>query len=520
MMLPLVSCGNNYKTTVKATDISFLNDYKADIEEAQSIGIGNVNGEPSFVKQDISGEISEVSFVKKQIVNASNAVRKANQSSIKQNDFGMKLVECKVLSDFTFLKYGANIDEKYLYPYLDNIYGVYFSSIPSNKKHIPWYKPGDCDFYRIFRKIGDSFEYIKDGLFYSNDIIQSFILDNRTGYLYYIDFYCTATTNSNSNLSWVDVLRYGEEKTGFFSLENNRVTLTLANIEFVGNDINEYEPIISDLDVKVVDDNLFLTEIGTLTDVRDKYGQYFISQNEDVQGEVIIENKHLFAGGKDGNGKYSYDGVFLNNEFEAIIYKGDKFYKFGDNFEKEEVLIPNGTVMTRISEYDNGYKKEGISFVANNHYYELATCEGDWSSDRIIRFYSTFHISRYDRSESDDLFYFPNYDVNNVVTEDFGCALAINSENQLVKTDLIDFYLSGKYKNEEVLIENVSLVKWHYIPDAKSFVIKATTPKTIFAEEKDYYVYYKDGSFEIVEDESKANPPEPKTYVLTPINKD
>ena len=527
MMLPLVSCGksnNENFTRIQPIANSILNDYKADISDAEAIGVGKISGKSQFVKQNAAGEVSAVSYIKKKASSSSRAFRSGDEeiNRVTQDDLGVTLIECEVMSDITLLKYAKNIDKSQIYPNPsedfchDTFYGVYLPVLTNAPEGYIIDTSNRRDFYECFVKKGDSFEFIRDGLFYSNEIIQSYILHNETGYLYKIEFYKLNTFNDT------DIYRYGEDKVGALKSINNKLVLC-----FEGFPKNEFE-------IEFVDDNLILTELPIITNARDKYGHHFLFDYESAKETSEVVHNNILVIGKGTNDQFA----FLNENNEVVVSNDGKFYKFNENFVKEEVLYEEGKVIRKIDGYVLGLHCEGLIYVSNGSACSKAFYKGVivdvGMRKKYVYAYSdlTYYLTNrwdsgmglYENSEylSNDYpqlvynggsFAFYNYDVDNV-DDISGFEICIEN-NQLIKRDL--------NANVEVIKEigENTTTEWYLELETETYMIKFTKEATLFEKEEITYVYFKtDGTYVIAEEETVVEQPAPKTYVLTPINKD
>ena len=378
-----------------SVNMSFLKNYQAQIDDAESLGISLENKAPSFVKQKVDDhEIVNVPFVKKgkkTSTNKRSALKNAAEGYFKNAD-GV-LNRYLVYENYTFVEYVARKSEmiqdenggpEYYYP-------AYYRTF---NPHDWWLFRQLTVRYREDQYINDYSidengvaDFDKNGGYAWNKTHQSFVIDNRTGYIYPLDF-----------------LKVGES----ISVVNGALSLNTENVEFhVTNRLIEFN---------IDNDNLVITNVVKNEGLKyaiickDKHGQYFIAA--DIMNDQVDKNNNIYAFNKNygdfyenGPGGYYKDGIIKYNSVEKELFMfenyrltvfGDEFAKI-DNLESYEMTLRNGhSSYTRKEDGTYDHEMLTIDYSGGEEFYYLSLY-GRYSE--VIRFYSTKCIKDYENDE-------------------------------------------------------------------------------------------------------------------------
>ena len=478
------------KNGLPTIDISYLEDYKANILDAEKIGSLEQNHSLTFVKEDADGNISEVIFNRK-VSNTSNRKnKKLNKDVITQEELNARFVECTVLDNFTFVKYMANIPN-------DKINELGRVSVP---------RGGDNRYTQAFLNLGDTFVPTKDGKYYNNELYQSIVIDNETGFIYNLDF--TKTTIEKGVIT---------EKEITFS--GNKATLSTSQYTVENGARLLMETVETDLTLFVSGDNLTIKELGLHTDLRDKYNQFYLFRNEEVQGRTIYTEKKTLVNEK----------VYLTKDKEAITKDGEEWFVYKDNFVKEPININDGETMFNESYNTGGYgafsQMSAISTFVNNDAAtftktdSIALVGDNVFEDRISIDYSgtkNIDLNVFDRTVNRYLFLI-NYEATNAY-DDLGNYLYLK-DNSLYEVPITTFLkevsrFDDYPENGNKIMDDVSSIDYVRTEDSK--VVIQITDSNIFGHST-YYLLAKDNGYEVIEADKYV--PSETIYTLTPINK-
>ena len=488
--VPLTINTINGKNGLPTIDISYLEDYKANILDAEKIGSLEQNHSLTFVKEDINGNISEVVFNRK-VYNASNKKSKrSNKDVITQEELDARFVECTVLDNFTFVKYMANVPDNKI----NNL----------GRVNVP--RGGDNKYTQAFINLGGTFVPAKDGKYYNNELYQSIVIDNNTGFIYNLDF--TKTTIEEGIIIEKEILFSGNKAT----LSTARYTV--ENGARLGGETTE-----TDLILSVSGDKLIVKELGLHTNLRDKYNQFYLFFNEEVQGRTVYEEKKTLVNEK----------VYLTKDKEAITKEGDEWFVYKDNFVKEPININDGEIMFNESYNTGGFgafkQTNAISTFVNNNTATFTKIDsivliGDnIFENRISIDYSgtkNIDLNVFDRTVNRYLFLI-NYEATNAY-DDLGNYLYLK-DNSLYEVPITSFLkevdnLEDYPENGNKIMDDVSSIDYVRTDDSKTVI--QITDSNIFGHST-YYLLAKDNGYEIIEADKYV--PSETIYTLTPINK-
>ena len=198
-------------------NMSYLENYSADIADAK--GIGSIDNE--FVKQDSEGNIKPINYMARADLNTKKRgvqKRKAieNQELLTPDDLNAALVQYNVYDDLTFVKYGPKFENNTFYDYdgkeysgKDGTYGLYINRYG---KKIVYYRD-------VIRVENGEVSYVVDNKYYSNEIYQSFVIDNKSGYIYSLDF----LYYSNTGDAWGMEIWNREIVESYFEVHSNKI---------------------------------------------------------------------------------------------------------------------------------------------------------------------------------------------------------------------------------------------------------------------------------------------------------
>lgn len=344
-------------------NMSFLKNYQALIQDAECLGISLENKTPSLVKQtEDNHEIVNVPFVKKKKSSTGKRSPYKGDSEYLKNIDGV-LNRYLVYEDYTFVEYVAKKSEliqeeggaaNYYYPAYYRTWNAYDSWL-SSQLMVKYREDQYINEYSIDENgITDFDKYAE---FTWNKTHQSFVIDNRTGYIYPLDF-----LNVGESIKVVN---------GALSLniprENDWWLIDRHLVEF-----------------SIDNDNLVITNIVKNEGLRyeilckDKYGQYFVIA--DIMNDQIDEENKVYAFNKGYGSIYEYGtGISYRADEEFIYNRADKelaiftemhLSVFEDGFVKNNTLesystpITNGYVsFSRQSDGTYSQEKYTISYV-------------------------------------------------------------------------------------------------------------------------------------------------------------
>lgn len=506
-------------------DFSFLKDYSAEITDAKRIGL--TDGE--FVKQDAKGDIKPINFKVRPNRKSAGLAPKGkvavpSKDILTQDDLRANLLQYNVYGNLTFVKYAPRIEDCTFYDYegkkfdgKDGDYGLYYKRYGKKKEY----------FGEVIRVKNGVISYRTDDRYYSNEIYQSFVIDNNTGYIYPLDFIY------NTDLMDIDggsEDENAEKPDSFLQFETN-------NLHYYVNDDRAWCLYGTDMLADIVDDKLVLKELGLETNLRDKYKQYYLFDDHMSQSTKIYEKQKTMANAL----------VVHNDQREAIGIDEDGLFKFKDGFVREPCSMENGEIFfhgqnTSGNNYErpsgmfSGYFKlrwnnndyKQISFYLNDRLYSLLWFKGyeneglqlgtiyssSWKEDRD---YMGAHP---DSANNYGELWLPNFDSKNVLDDDFGQYLYIRN-NALYVAPLSQYIRESFGKGEKFspsnpvkIMDDVSSVKYEFFDGSDDYVVKITD-NNIFGQ-NEYYLYLSGDSYEIKL--AKEYVPTQKEYQLTPIN--
>lgn len=506
-------------------DFSFLKDYSAEITDAKRIGLTN----GAFVKQDANGNFKPINFKARPNKKSAGLAPKGkvavpSKDILTQDDLRANLLQYNVYGNLTFVKYAPRIEDCTFYDYegkkfdgKDGDYGLYYKRYGKKKEY----------FGEVIRVKNGVISYRIDDRYYSNEIYQSFVIDNNTGYIYPLDFIY------NTDLMDIDggsEDENAEKPDSFLQFETN-------NLHYYVNDDSAWCLYGTDMLADIVDDKLVLKELGLETNLRDKYKQYYLFDDHMSQSTKIYEKQKTMANAL----------VVHNDQREAIGIDEDGLFKFKDGFVREPCSMENGEIFfhgqnTSGNNYErpsgmfSGYFKlrwnnndyKQISFYLNDRLYSLLWFKGyeneglqlgtiyssSWKEDRD---YMGAHP---DSANNYGELWLPNFDSKNVLDDDFGQYLYIRN-NALYVAPLSQYIRESFGKGEKFspsnpvkIMDDVSSVKYEFFDGSDDYVVKITD-NNIFGQ-NEYYLYLSGDSYEIKL--AKEYVPTQKEYQLTPIN--
>ena len=390
-----------------SVNMSFLKNYQAQIDDAESLGISLENKAPSFVKQKVDDhEIVDVPFVKKgqkSSTNKRSALKNAAEGYFKNAD-GV-LNRYLVYEDYTFVEYVAKKSEMiqqedggpyYYYPAYYRTFSAYDSWL-GEQLAVQYREDQYINSYSI-DETGVA-EFDKKTNFAWNKTHQSFVIDNHTGYIYPLDF-----------------LKIGES----ISVVNGALSLNIPKSD-------DYWQVNHHLvEFNIENDNLVITNVIKNEGLRygivckDKYGQYYIVA--DIMNDQVDYEKKIYAFNKGHGAIYEYgtgvDNIDINFnrvEREVVIFEDDVLKVLGDGFtkiQKDEYHFKysNGETIYKMEE--NGtYSIESYSisypfdsYDANRFHYSLIKqeeVENEGMVDKRFEFsfYSCKFINDFENDE-------------------------------------------------------------------------------------------------------------------------
>lgn len=510
-------------------DFSFLKDYSAEITDAKRIGL--TDGE--FIKQDANGDIKPINFKarpnrKSEGVAPKGKVAVPNKDILTQGDLRANLLQYNVYGNLTFVKYAPRLEDCTFYDCegkkfdgKDGRYGLYYKRYGKQKEY----------FSNVIEVKGGAISYVVDDRYYSNEIYQSFVIDNNTGYIYPLDFlYNTNLRDRYSGEYNGDV----EKPDSFIQFENN-------NLHYYVNDERaEYCFYGTDMLVDIVDDKLVMKELGLKTDLKDKYDQYYLFNDRMSQSSKIYEKQKTMVNAL----------VMPNDKGEAIGIGETGLFKFRDGFAREACSMQNGEIFFRdqrtpgsnyvrpfgllpeldyyFGNYGGNIDYKQISFYMNDALYTFFWTPG-WENDSLR--YGCFKWSIPEEGRwVDDLgaerpndsknLLLPNFDSKNVFDDDFGQYLYIRNDTLYVMP-LSQYMREGFGKSREFtpnnpvkIMDNVLSIQYECFAGSDDCVVKIVD-NNIFGQ-SEYFLYLNGDSYEIKL--AKEYVPTQKEYQLTPIN--
>lgn len=548
-LVSLTGCGDGKKTmSTDDFDLSFLEDYAADLTDATGIG----RSEEEFIKADADGNLDPVSYQSRDkrakgekpkranedsssAATSSEQTSDPNKTSLSQDDLKAVLVEYNVYENLTFVKYAPKFesctfynDEGKEYDGSDGTYGVYI-----DRKHV-----GDYSKYGIKPSISDNYyrdvitvkngkvTYTADSRYYSNEVYQSFVIDNETGYIYSLDF-----IYFYSGIGSTPPVRAEDTPDQYIEVQSNKLSLFTYDVREVEKESwNGVYWARTDLVLSIENDNLVIKELGAYSDMRDKYGQYYVYDDSRISGRVVYPEHKTLAG----------EIVYLNDEMEAVGIDEQGLYKYGDDFVREPYLLQDGEVFEHrfaekgknyayrsargaggvSSSYEGrGVRYQSVTLYLNGDIFDISLHEyspNDYSLggiyvDAMGHYKGEFLQDR--KSENRGLI-IANFDATNAYEDDFGQYLYVENNN-LYSVNLTKWLCDDYTLEDAVLVkEGVSTIDYVHFENSNDLVI-SFKDNNIFGQ-SEYYLFLTEEGYDIVL--AKEYVATPKTYVLTPIN--
>ena len=544
-LVSLTGCGDGKKTmSTDDFDLSFLEDYAADLTDATGIG----RSEEEFIKADADGNLDPVSYQsrdkrakggkpKRANEDSSSAATSSEQTSdpsktnLSQDDLKAVLVEYNVYENLTFVKYAPKFesctfydDEGKEYDGSDGTYGVYI-----DRKHV-----GDYSKYGIKPSISDNYyrdvisvkngkvTYTADSRYYSNEVYQSFVIDNETGYIYSLDF-----IYFYNGIGSTPPVRAEDTPDQYIEVQSNKLSLFTYDVRESWNGVYWAR---TDLVLSIENDNLVIKELGAYSDMRDKYGQYYVYRDERITGRVVYPEHKTLAG----------EIVYLNDEMEAVGIDEQGLYKYGDDFVREPYSLQDGEVFEHrfaeegknyayrsargaggvsVSYEGRGVRYQSVTLYLNGDIFDISLNEyspNDYSLggiyvDAMGHYKGEFLQDR--KSENRGLI-IANFDATNAYEDDFGQYLYVENNN-LYSVSLTKWLCDDYTQEDAVLVkEGVSTIEYVHFENSNDLVI-TFKDNNIFGQ-SEYYLFLTEEGYDIVL--AKEYVATPRTYILTPIN--
>ena len=548
-LVSLTGCGDGKKTTsMDDFDLSFLEDYAADLTDATGIG----RSEEEFIKADADGNLDPVSYQsrgklakgkKPKLANedSSAAATSSKQTSdphktnLSQDDLKAVLVEYNVYDNLTFVKYAPKFesctfytDEGKEYDGSDGTYGVYI-----DRKHVGDYskydiKPSISDnYYRdVIRVKNGKVTYTADSRYYSNEVYQSFVIDNETGYIYSLDFIYFYNGNGST-----PPVRAEDTPDQYIEVQSNK--LTLFTYDLRKENWNSFHWEITDLVLSIENDNLVIKELGAYSNMRDKYGQYYVYRDERITGRVVYPEHKTLAG----------EIVYLNDEMEAVGIDEQGLYKYGDNFVREPYSLQDGEVFEhRFAEQGKNYAYRSARGASESYRNVYSVSSIRYQSVTLYLDGDIFDISLNEYSPNDyslggiyveamghykgelggnDIkggenrgLIIANFDATSAYEDGFGQYLYVENNN-LYSVSLTKWLCDDYTQEDAVLVkEGVSSINYGHFENSDDLVV-VFKDNNIFGQ-SEYYLFLTEEGYDIVL--AKEYVATPRTYILTPIN--
>ncbi len=543
-LISLTGCG---KKTMSTDDfnLSFLEDYAADLTDATGIG----RSEEEFIKADADGNLDPVSYQSRDKRAKGEKPKRANEDSsaattsskqksnlnktnLSQDDLKAVLVEYNVYENLTFVKYAPKFesctfynDEGKEYDGSDGTYGVYI-----DRKHVGDYskydiKPSISDKYYqdVIRVKNGKVTYTADSRYYSNEVYQSFVIDNETGYIYSLDF----IYYYNGRGAMPPILAE-DTPDQYIEVQSNKLSLFTYDLREIEKESwNGIYWARTDLILSIENDNLVIKELGAYSNMRDKYGQYYVYDDSRISGRVVYPEHKTLAG----------EIVYLSDEMEAVGIDEQGLYKYGDNFVREPYSLQDGEI------FEHRFAEQGKNF-AHRSARGASESYGDVFSEPSIRYQSVtlyldgdiFDISLNEypiggiyveamghykgdlggndiKGESRCLI-IANFDATSAYEDGFGQYLYVENNN-LYSVSLTKWLCDDYTQEDAVLVkEGVSTINYVHFENSNDIVI-TFKDNNIFGQ-SEYYLFLTEKGYDIVL--AKEYVATPKTYVLTPIN--
>lgn len=545
-----------------------LNNYSVNLKNVDSIGIMPLesnNNEDAFVKKEInSDEIKEIDFLKKDTKKIDIVTDKqekivtlSNDESIdsiakKQKDLGWVVNRYFVYEDrFTFLSYvpskkyyknvkkiklntkGININDEEIsdYPFISSE-AIFVPIEIEDEIHDDKTLGGFT--YNIKDK--DLNHYLNNNIlisntayYASNAYMNSYIIDNDTGLIYFLPKNLTIQFDIKRN-ELICVENINSASPLFWSFEQNKIFYVDLIID-ENNNLN-----IIDKKLPSAKDDFYF---------KDKYGQYFgcalVSPYIDKERKInLLDEKR-------------WNNYITTNDQRFLFVEGNKLYEYKDNFEIEEVQ--DGTAYYKYGYYDkyNFINNDFIYNLTSNNIYDIKNdvnlsinaiaVIGDYyfyvGNDNVLRYIKN-PFDYYLKYEGKDYVnaLLPGEGTNNDIpplitsfngekfnnhsiilnkfAQDYTQYIYDNSRT--LSSDVLKYYLltDSRVVCKYIYDENNSEIEWiSIIPIDSEFVIRKWTPDG----EIDYLVTINEyEEMELIE----LNKYKPKefNYILTPINKD
>lgn len=544
-LVSLTGCGDGKKTmSTDDFDLSFLEDYAADLTDATGIG----RSEEEFIKADADGNLDPVSYQSRDKQAKGKKPERANEdgsaadtsskqtsdpskTNLSQDDLKAVLVEYNVYENLTFVKYAPKFesctfynDEGKEYDGSDGTYGVYI-----DRKHV-----GDYSKYGIKPSISDNYyrdvisvkngkvTYTADSRYYSNEVYQSFVIDNETGYIYSLDFIYYYAGDCS-----IPPIRAEDTPDQYIEVQSNKLSLFTYDVK---ESLNAIYWARTDLVLSIENDNLVIKELGVYSDMRDKYGQYYVYDDSRISGRVVYPEHKTLAG----------EIVYLNDEMEAVGIDEQGLYKYGDDFVREPYSLQDGEIFEhRFAEQGKNYayrsargaggvsssyegrgvRYQSVTLYLNGDIFDISLHEysptdyslGGTYVDAMGHYKGEFLQDR--KSENRGLI-IANFDATNAYEDDFGQYLYVKNNN-LYSVNLTKWLCDDYTQEDAVLVkEGVSTIEYAHFENSNDLVI-TFKDNNIFGQ-SEYYLFLTEKGYDIVL--AKEYVPTPRTYVLTPIN--
>lgn len=511
-------------------DFSFLKDYSAEITDAKRIGLTD----GTFVKQDANGNIKPINFKARPNKKSAGLAPKGkvavpSKDILTQDDLRANLLQYNVYGNLTFVKYAPRFEDCTFYDYegkkfdgKDGRYGLYYKRYGKQKEY----------FGNVIEVKDGAISYVVDDRYYTNEIYQSFVIDNNTGYIYPLDFlYYTNLRDIYDGMSNENV----EKSDGFIQFHGNSLRY------YVNDDRAEFCFYGTDMLIDIVDDKLVMKELGLMADLKDKYNQYYLFNDQMSQSTKIYEKQKTMANAL----------VIPNDEGEAIGVGETGLFKFRDGFEREACSMQNGEIFFRdqrtpgsnyvrpfglfrgldycFDSYNGNIDYKQISFYLNDALYTFLWAPEGCTGDPLV--YGCVNRSMPEEGRwVDDLGWelandsrnllLPNFDSKNVLDDDFGQYLYIRNDTLYVMP-LSQYMQEGFGEHREFtpsnpikIMDNVLSIQYECFTGSDDCVIKILD-NNIFGQ-NEYYLYLSGDSYEIKL--AKEYVPTQKEYQLTPIN--
>lgn len=509
-------------------DFSFLKDYSAEITDAKRIGL--TDGE--FVKQDANGNIKPINFKARPNKKSAGLAPKGkaavpNKDILTQDDLRANLLQYNVYENLTFVKYAPRFEDCTFYDYegrkfegKDGSYGLYYKRYGKQKEY----------FGNVIEVKGGVISYVVDDRYYSNEIYQSFVIDNNTGYIYPLDFLY------NTNLMDVYVgtpIENAEKPDSFIQFETN-------NLRYYVNDDRAFCLYGTDMLVDIVDDKLVMKELGLMANLKDRYNQHYLFNDWMSATTKIYEKQKTMVNAS----------VVLNDEGEAIGIGETGLFKFRDDFAREACSMQNGEIFFRDQRTSGSNFVRPFGVFSVGGWAPFESCGGNinykqisfYLDDALYSFlwtqrsendaltYGQIERSMYEEGRREDPYLntandsrkllLPNFGSKNVLDDDFGKCLFIRNDT-LYAAPLSQYMREGFGKNTEFfpdnsikIMDNVLSIQYECFTSSDDCVVKITD-NNIFGQ-SEYYLYLNGDNYEIKL--AKEYVPTQKEYQLTPIN--